>query len=546
MRKQQHFNKPQLRSMYLGAPKEMFVAGRATGKTIGVGANKTSQCYFKTLPRSTGVLINATFTQAFTRTLKELVRGWQMLGYRHEQHFIVGRRPPDKWKRMWNWEGPYSPPFDWKYFVSWYNGAVAQIVSQERVGSSNGLSIDWIFGDEAKLLNHERLEQELFPANRGIIPAFAGNPYHHGWTFITDMPVGSSGRWVLDMASKMDMERINELWKVITARYQMHQLTQSGSDRQKKEAKAIYDALTEELAVLRKDLLYYHEASTLDNIHALGVEFIKEQLRNTDQLRFDTQILNLRPLRLEDGFYPDFDEDEHGYFEENGQYFDHSDIDPLEPELDCRKDIGERYDINEPLHIGMDYNRRIHPIAVGQVSNDEIRVVNGLHAMFPDKLKEAVMLLCKYYKNHRRKVMYFWYDHTAIGDQHETRICDDVISILEKNGWIVIAKYIGQQPGHEERYRMWGDLLTESGKYSRKFRINRENCGKMILSVQQAETERGEHGFRKSKKTEGDPKFPADESTHYTDALDTLVFGILESKVKYVNDKPGAGGMMFS
>lgn len=543
MKKQQHFNKPQLRSMMMAAPTEIFVAGRATGKTVGVLAHKTANKYVKSLPRSTGVLLHATFTQAFTRTIKELVRGWQMLGYQHEKHFLVGQKPPEKWKKMWNWQGPYSPPFEYKYFISWYNGAVCQIVSQERVGSSNGLSIDWFAGDEARLLDHERLTTELMPANRGIIPAFANNPYHHGYTLITDMPVGSAGRWILDMASKMDRQKVNDIWALLVFRYQVKRILEVGNAKAKAEAKKQLGVIDDELNDLRKGLLYYHEASTLDNIHALGIEYIKEQMRDTDQLKFDTQILNIRPMRLEDGFYPDLDEDVHGYFSENSSYFDNSTIDIFNPGLDCRKDAD--VDTNAPLHIAMDYNRRIHPIVVGQAYPDELRILKGIHALYPGKLKEAVTEFCVYYKPHKRKVVYYWYDHTAVGDQNETRPCDDVIAILRKHGWVVKGMYIGMQPGHEERYRMWGDLLTESGKYSRKCRINRENCDKLILSMAQAPAERRKNGFGKDKKTEHDNKFPAEESTHYSDAMDTLAFGILESKMTFGNEAKAGNGIMF-
>src|SRR5665647_621666 len=132
--KQMHFNKPQLKSMVIDAPTEYFVAGRGTGKTVGVLARKSAQRYFGTMPRGTGVILNATYTQAFTRTLKELIRGWQMLGYIMDHHFVVGRRPTDKWKKQWKWQEPYAPPLDYKFVVCWWNGAVAQVVSQERPG----------------------------------------------------------------------------------------------------------------------------------------------------------------------------------------------------------------------------------------------------------------------------------------------------------------------------------------------------------------------------------------------------------------------------
>lgn len=532
MKKQQHYNKPQLRSMVMGASSEVVIAGRATGKTVGILAPKTAQCYLKTMPRGTGVLLNATFTQAFTRTLKELIRGWQMIGYQMDHHFLVGTKPSEKWKKKWNWKGPYAPPLDYKYFVCWYNGAVAQIVSQERIGSSNGISIDWIAGDEAKLLNQEKYKTELLPANRGIIPAFKDNPYHHGITLTTDMPVGTGGRWLLDQVNAMDKEAINQIWQLQAAKYKLfHYYLPKASAAGKKEILKQFEVIDAELASLRKGLLYYHEATTLDNIHALGLDFIKQQIRDTSSFQFDTQILNIRPLRLEDGFYPDFDEQYHGYFSEDASYFDNTIIDPLNPALDCRKDADR--DNNAPLHIALDYNRRIHPIVVGQDNGKEVRAIKGLHALYPGKLKEALRLFTEYYRPHKRKLVYYWYDHTAIGGENETSKCEDVIEALEKEGWVVIPMYIGKAPGHETKYRMWGHILQEDGKYPRVFRVNRENCSSLILSVGLAEAEQRKDGFGKDKKSEHDENFPADESTHYSDALDMMFFGMLESGLDY-------------
>jgi len=283
--------------------------------------------------------------------------------------------------------------------------------------------------------------------------------------------------------------------------------------------------------------MYYHEASTLDNIHALGVDYIKQQLRDTTEFQFDTQILNLRPLRLEDGFYPDFNENHHGYFAESAGYFDDLEIDIIRQEFDSRKDSD--VNPNAALHIALDYNRRIHPIVVGQDLGDEIRILNGIHALYPGKLKEAVNQFIRYYRYHPKKLVYFWYDHTAVGGENETEKYQDVIDLLTAAGWVVIEMYIGQQPTHETRYRMYGSLLGEDGKYPKKLRVNRENGRYIILSVGQAEAEQRKEGFGKSKKTEHDPKFPAEESTHYSDALDTLVYGMLESGLDYqVVDKP--------
>lgn len=530
---QKHFNKPQLRSFLIDAPSETFVAGRATGKTVGPLAKKTSTNYAGSMPRGKHVIVAATFTQAFTRTLTELMRGWEMLGYKFGVHYLVGTKPTEKWIKQWNWKGPYAPVTEYKYFIPWWNGSVFQIISQERVGSSNGISIDSISGDEAKLLNEEKFRTELVPANRGIIPAFQGNPNHHGVTLTTDMPVGTAGRWILDRINSMDRQKVNDIWQLQTIMYDLKRMHKVATAAGKKELEKQFAVIDAELKDIRRGLMYYHEATTIDNIHALGLDYIKQQLRDTSPFQFDTQILNIRPLRLQDGFYPDFDENFHGYFKEEESYFDNGDIVDLMHCVDCRKD-GD-LDSNAPLHIALDYNRRIHPIVVGQDNGKEIRILNALHALYPGKLKEALRLFCDYYKPHKEKTVYYWYDHTAVGGENETAKCDDVDDVLSDAGWTVIRMYIGKAPGHETKYNMYGHLFQEDAKYPRVIRFNRENCRNLLLSIGLAEAEQRRDGFGKSKKTEHDEKFPAEESTHYSDALDMVVYGMLESGMDYTS-----------
>lgn len=543
-----HFNKPQLRSDVIGAPNEVLIAGRGTGKTEGVLAPKSAKRYLNGLPRAAGVTVGRTYAQLLTRTLPALIAGWERIGYKKDIHYTIGQRPSAKWKKLWKWDGPYRPPIEFNRFISWWNGAGIHLVSQDRPGSANGVSIDFIIGDEAKLLNAERFQTELMPANRGFIPAFAGNPYHHGVTLTTDMPVGSAGRWLFDYADKMDRQKINQIWSLQVCRFQLvHTLKAERSGKNRSSyLRSLADQIAvidEELNDLRQELLYYHEASTLDNIHALGLSYIKQQMALTTPFQFDTQILNLRPLKLEDGYYPDFDEERHGYFAKDNGYLENLNYNFDEIlKADCRKDGDVDPDLS--LHIALDYNRRIHPMVVGQVYKQEIRVVKGLHSLYPNKLKDVLRMFVDYYKPHPRKFVNYWYDQTAVGDQHESRICDDVINYLTDAGWVVNGLYIGKNTFHEVRYRMFGHLLTEDDHYDKVLRVNRENCDKLILSVYQAPAEQRKDGFGKDKKTEKDENFPAEESTHYSEALDTLVTGVLESGLDYGTEGIGGGGMV--
>ncbi|HRN79977.1 MAG TPA: hypothetical protein PKY29_04460 [Ferruginibacter sp.] len=528
-----HYNKPQLRSMLVGAPVEYLVAGRGTGKSEGVLAPKTASCYFGTMPRSAGVAVGATYNQLLTRTLPALIAGWERLGYVMNHHYIIGRRPSDSWIKKWKWKGPFRPPLDYKYFISWWNGSGCHLVSQDRAGSANGITIDWIFGDELKLLNADKLKTELFPANRGVVLAFKGNPYHHGMTFTTDMPTGTSGRWILDMADKMDTDKVQKILNLQNVIFKLQQHASKSRKPVQHEVSKQIEIINLEINELRHNLLYYHEASTLENIHALGADYIRQQLRDTTPFQFDTQILNLKPMKLEDGFYPDFDEDYHGYFAVNNSYLEKLDYDfEALKSINCLRDSD--VNPNAPLHVVLDYNRRIHPLVVLQDDGVEIKALKGIHTLYPQKLKECISAFNEYYAPHKRRLIYYWYDHTAIADDDAMTKAQEVVMYLRKAGWIVKEMYIGQAPGHEAKYRMWGHLLSEDGHYTnRRFRINRENCDKLITSICLTQSEQRKDGYGKNKKPEQDKNFPADEAPHYSDALDQAIWGMLELKLPY-------------
>lgn len=516
--------------MLVGAPVEILIAGRGTGKTEGVLAPKSVICYLDAMPRSTGVIVGATYSQILTRTLPGMVKGWEMLGYKRDVHFIVGKTPPEAWKKMWNWQGPWRMPFRWNYVISWWNGAIIYLVSQDIIGSSNGITIDWIIGDEAKFLNQERFRQELLPANRGIMPAYRHKPYHHGITLTTDMPTGTSGLWLFEYEKECDKQRVKEILKLQLVINKLRAAMEFVTKKNREYYVNQIEVINEEINDLRRGLIFYHEASSLDNIHALGLDYIKQQLQLTTLFEFDTQILNLRPQKVEDGFYPDFDEEYHGYFGNNNFFLEklNYNFEKLE-KLDCRKD-GDLAD-GKPLHIAIDYNRRIHPMVIAQNLNDEIRIVNALYVLFPQKLKDVVQKFCDYYEPLKKKLVYYWYDQTAVGEMNETRQCDDVVSILRKNGWSVVPMYMRLAPLHQDKYNMYGHLLQEDGVYPKKLRVNRENCSQMIRSVNLSEAEIKKGGFGKKKKSEKDPNFPAKDATHFSDAMDMLVWGLLESKL---------------
>src|SRR5690554_5083650 len=128
---------------------ELNELSRGVGKTEGIIAPR-SERLIHAMPGSTGAFVTKTFRAALTNTIPPVIRGWNNRGYYEGVHFVIGKRPP-KW-----FASPHTKPLEYKYTISWYNGTVIHILSQDRNGSANGLSIDWVIVDEAKFINKEK------------------------------------------------------------------------------------------------------------------------------------------------------------------------------------------------------------------------------------------------------------------------------------------------------------------------------------------------------------------------------------------------------
>lgn len=541
-----YLNKSQQRGYLVDAPFSMKVKGRGTGKTEGDLAPYIIRRVIE-MPRSTRLLIAATFQQILTRTLPPLVAAWERMGYRLGVHYLIGQKPTEAWKKKWNWQGPYRPVFDYKHVIVWWNGTIQLMVSQERIGSSNGTSVDGIDGDEAKLLNGERLRSEAFPANRGPIKAFEGNIHHHGWHFTTDMPTGKSGRWILDVEKSCDFDKVNEILKVegiIQKKMQKRaKLKQSGQAKIDKDIALLRRYLLE----LRTKLVHFQVGSSLDNIDALGVDYIRNMMRDLNKNEFGASILNIKKKLVDNAFYSDFDEEKHGYFAYDYHEFENIGYDFERLKAADNANIDADYNTNLPLHIGLDYNKRITPMSIAQVSDGVIRLINGIHSLEPLKLKDTLKAFCDYYKNHENKTVYYWFDHTTTNEYAHTTGTqwEEVVEYLRANDWNVIDKYIGKASGHERRFNMYGHLLNEDGHYPYVLRVNRERCKYLVLSINNTGTKQTKNGFGKDKSSELKENFPAEESTHYAEGLDMMIWGILESNLSFIEVGTGSGTLAF-
>ena len=156
-----YFNRPQLLTQLIAARTSVIVAGRRTGKTDSIAAPYVWKM-MQRMPGSTGGIVVPTFKHGLTNTIPGLLAAWRRNGAKEGVHFVVGKRPPKSFAQ------PITPPHDWEQVIAFYNGSVAIILSQDRPGAANSLTLSWLLVDEAKFIDPVKLTQETIPANGGI------------------------------------------------------------------------------------------------------------------------------------------------------------------------------------------------------------------------------------------------------------------------------------------------------------------------------------------------------------------------------------------
>jgi hypothetical protein len=527
--KQIYFNPPQQEVMFTGAKTTVFVGGRRLGKTHGVAAPFFLR-NFQRMPRSSGAFVVPSYRHGLTNTLPGTLSALESFGFKRDLHYYIGHKPP----RSSGFSKPYIEPAEYEHVISLYNGSIAYIISQDRPGTSNSLTLDYLAIDEAKYINFEKLKDETFQANGGYKGHFGNRSYHHSMLIMSDMPTTKKGSWFMRYEKECDSELIAgihgiiyEIWHIKAKIKEHHQNGSNPPAYLETHLKSLYKSLAE----FRSIAVYYKEFSSIENLLVLGENYIKDQKRNLPPLVFQTSILCKKIGILKDGFYNNMRESIHYYIANDNSYLDSLEyrFDKIQDES-CLQDSD--LDRDQPICIAMDYNSNINWIVSGQQHGQTMRTLKSFYVKYDRKLRECVRDFCKYYRHHRERTVVYYYDSTALGNNYavndedfKTVVCDE----FEKQGWNIIPVYIGNPMKHVEKW-----LLISQG-FKRQSGLlplfNSENNEALILAMEQTGTRNGPEGFKKDKSGEKLAETEEDKleyRTDGTDAFDTLYIGMVK------------------
>lgn len=523
-KKKVYFNDPQRLTQLIGANTTVIVAGRRTGKTDSIAAPFVLR-NMQRMPGSTGGIVVPTYKHGLTNTIPGLLAAWKRWGFIKDVHYVIGKRPPKYFKQA------ITEPASYEHVISFYNGSVAILISQDRPGSSNSLTLSWLLVDEAKFIDYEKLKEETLPANGGIKSYFGKHSFNHSLMILSDMPQTKKGSWFLHYEDKMDKELIECIKATIAEIWDVKEKIR----RYKAESKPIPAYLHRHLRWLDKSLnqmrsvaVYYQEYSSIENLQLLGENYIKQMKRDLTPLTFQTSILCKKIGIAKDGFYSSLKE---------VLYYNASDLNYLDSlglgneiddsALDSRADRDVIPD--QPLCIGMDYNANINWIVCAQPVGNRLNILKSFYVKFQFKIPKLIDNFCLYYKHHQRKKVIVYYDATALGSNYAVNDQDFAWVIeheFEIRGWEVEMVYLGQPMKHDEKYLLINRAFE--GRQRLQPHFNRQNNDDLILALQAARVARGRNGFRKDKSEE--KKDETEENllehrTDGTDAFDTVFIG---------------------
>lgn len=514
----EYFNDPQLYSLAMNTRDEVIVAGRGMGKgAIQAGRLMTN---FQGMPGSMGGFVSPSVKRCLTNILPSMLIHLERWGFKRDLHYVVGKRP---WKAL-HWKSPIFTPANWENTISFYNGSVCNIISQDRAGTSNSMSLDYIIIDEAKFINFEQLKDETFQANRGNEQYFHNFPLHHGMTITSDMPVTKKGSWFLSYKDDMDKELVEAIEGLIYAKWrdkrQLKAMPSQADAIQKK-----IDRIDAKLSFLRSKCLLYKEYTSIQNLALLGEEFIRRAKRDLPPLTFATSIMCKRIEISTDGFYGGMREDVNLYTAPNENVLNLEALNDGAIPNDCRQDSD--LDAQLPLIIAFDANANINWLVCGQVGKDgKLRVLKSFFVKYERKIPELLDDFNDYYRYHRRRQVVFYYDATFVGNSygtHSEAFYRMIITGLRRKGWNVKSKYIGKPMNHILK----NDLINRMfrGRAHHLVLINRDNNPDLLISITSAGVKNGQKdkSGEKLAETEEDK---LESRTDGSDAFDTLCIGV--------------------
>ncbi len=546
---QVHRNIPQLLMFLIDAAIMIALFARGTGKTHGVTATWV-YLRAKYLPRSQGFILSQSYAHLIDTIIPQMQQGWSELGLEEDKHYWIRKTPPKELLIP----KPYLTVDKPEYFIFWINGSVTKLVSLDRKAMVNSKSFDYGAICEGRKLDGKEIQDSVMPTLRGgrqnILPdgrRFGDLYQHHSILIETDLPHDAKGRWVLEYQKQVDHQTVSDMMKLQHYKYLQEQaIKESRSEKIRSYLKKVIEEINNHLCEMRKDLVFVGRASTLDNIHALGIKTLKNIRRNLSPFEWDISILNIELKEIINCFYRSIDKDKHGY----NNAIDYDYIDTLQGSVKRNWKWDKDLDYTKPLIIAMDCNNAHNCMGVMQLQGSTAKVINYKYLLSeignPTTHKDVAKWIAQYYKGYPQNEIIFVYNNTMIAGEKDglTSKAMDVEEVFKANNYKIKMVYLGQAMEHEDLISYWDKFCK--GELPFKLSFNILSCETLYdcwktTGTKIVENKTGRR-VKKNKAPERNPNVPPQEAPHATEMSDQLLHYIV-SNYEQPTTKKGWGAM---
>lgn len=571
-----YMHRGQLDVYNFGARNTKIRAARGFGKTSYIGCHMM-KCVLG-MPRQMGGFVGASAKQLYTRTMPNALKVVNQLGF--EGFYFLGQAPAKL-----HWDVPLAKPRVWENCVHFSNGVVVQMLSMAVKGSSNGLNLAFLIGDETKYLPWQRVKEEVLPTLRGdFMPLSVRKTEVKRWGYGTDPkinPYYCSQLWVSDAGltqkqCEWEKEKDYETKDVNAQIAEMLAELKYLEKHSPKTAIALSrnDNYLRNLNLLRSKSEVFWQFSSIENIAMLGGEaWLRDMKRELPDLMFRLQILGQPPGKASDGFYCQFSEELNTYESADctnlildkfsrktkGRFLDAqrwpTDVEYMTLDMDAMQSAGEdcscdldlRYD--EPLRIAIDAGHDMSCMVVGQTVNYQgkpsLLVMKEFFVQGEVRLRGLVREFTNYYRPYLRRrnsaaggagEVIFYYTQTikqggatayAVEGSEDSRFDNVMVLELESYGWKVTRGEFSVWR-HERKWQLFCDVFSFRASPSVYICKESGRCQYLLTAINNAGVL---NNFQKDKSLEkyksadgvaGDPR----TRTDITDAFDDLVIGV--------------------
>ena len=458
--------------------------GRGSGKSTALAYGMRQ--FVVQMPRASFFLVGATYSQILSRTLPSTIEGLEMFNLYQDVDYVVGRSGKKNGFAM-----PFQPPNQWNNIIHFSNGAIFQLVSLDNPNTGRGLNSYGGIGDEAALLDPEKLYNNVKTTNRAKKEIFKNASMLGAEIYASSTPINKKGKWFTDI---------------------------------------------EKEAIKRPDLYYFSKANAFYNPHIRSNWFDEMKAEAPSELLYNAEILNIRPKEITDGFYANINPDVHYYKDHNNLYLESVGVTfNKEQHFNCNQDN----DVNthEPLIMSLDFGV-FNCCVVSQMQDDVYKVLKSFWVKSPRLLDDLILeQVVPYYRPHQEKIIYLYGGHDGnnrLPNSSKT-LFEQVTDILERNGWTVYLMTHGAAATHFDKYLLLNAMLKGNSRLP-SIAINESNNEDLIIALERAEAvESTSGGVSKNKKDEKNKEFPQQHAPHLTDAFDIPIVTMFNDQFQGTN-----------